>query len=205
MQSKPQLSPLATQPPARCLLFAKKNLKWLIPYPDVLGKGHSAETQHFSGEQNTDESLKYFLGASQHPTKTYIRAQKMKYLGVRLEKNALNMEKKQQASCVIGRGSLGAVPMPVSGWPGRRCPAQGARQQMALLEFIATASCLSESSHVGDVLLYGQLTLIVIVCLKHSKTTVGKKKRRKKKNPHSTWMALFPPALLVYLYSKLKI
>lgn len=27
----------------------------------------------------------------------------------------------------------------------------------------------------------------------------------KKKNPHSTWMALFPPALLVYLYSKLKI
>lgn len=71
---------------------------------------------------------------------------------------------------------------------------------MALPEFIATASCLSESSHVGDVLLYGQLTLIVIVCLKHSKTTVGKKK-----NPHSTWMALFPPALLVYLYSKLKI
>lgn len=31
-------------------------------------------------------------------------------------------------------------------------------------------------SHVGDVLLYGQLTLIVIVCLKHSKTTVGEKK-----------------------------
>jgi len=71
---------------------------------------------------------------------------------------------------------------------------------MALPEFIATASFLSESSHVGDVLLYGQLTLIVVVCLKHSKTTVGKKKI-----PHSTWMALFPPALLVYLYSKLKI
>lgn len=53
----------------------------------------------------------------------------------------------------------------------------GAHQQMALPEFIATASCLSESSHVGDVLLYGQLTLIVIVCLKHSKTTVGKKKK----------------------------
>lgn len=88
-----------------------------------------------------------------------------------------------------------------AGWPERGCPAEGAHQQMALPEFIATASCLSESTHVGDVLLYGQLTLIVIVCLKHSKTTVGKKK----KNPHSTWMALFPPALLVYLYSKLKI
>lgn len=50
-------------------------------------------------------------------------------------------------------------------------------RQMALPEFIATASCLLESSHVGDVLLYGQLTLIVIVCLKHSKTTVGKKKK----------------------------
>lgn len=32
------------------------------------------------------ESLKYLLRASQHPTETHIRARKMKYLRVRLEK-----------------------------------------------------------------------------------------------------------------------
>lgn len=79
--------------------------------------------------------------------------------------------------CSAGLCSNCGVPGPVrAGWPEPGCPAEGAHQQMALPEFIATASCLSESSHVGDVLLYGQLTLIVIVCLKHSKTTVGKKK-----------------------------
>lgn len=74
-------------------------------------------------------------------------------------------------------------------------------RQIALKGFIATPSCLSEFSHVGDVPLYGQLTLIVIVCLKHSKTTVG----GKIPTPHLDGPSPSPQALLVYLHSKLKI
>lgn len=36
-------------------------------------------------------------------------------------------------------------------------------------QFMATASCLSEFTHVVDVLLYGQLSLIVIVYLSTAK------------------------------------
>lgn len=69
---------------------------------------------------------------------------------------------------------------------------------MALPGFMAAASCLSESTHVGDVLLYGQLTLIVIVCLKHSKTTVGKRRKKKEKEKKKEIPLLsdgpFPPS-----------
>lgn len=85
----------------------------------------------------------------------------------------------QEQVSAVGAGCRGwsGCGCPASGWPSRGCPVEVVHRQMALPEFIATASCLLESSHVGDVLLYGQLTLIVIVCLKHSKTTVGKKKK----------------------------
>lgn len=120
-------------------------------------------------------------------------------------KNALNMEKKTTSILcyrpwVSGSGARARVGVAGAKVPGAGCaPADGTPGIYCYSKLpLGEQSCrrcpiiwaVDFNSHC---------------VLKAQQNNSGKKKRRKKKNPHSTWMALFPPALLVYLYSKLKI
>lgn len=80
-------------------------------------------------------------------------------------------------------------------------PPQGCVPADSLKQFMAVASCLSEFTHVVDVLLYGQLSLIVIVYLSRAKQQC--RGRREKK----TFPYIGGPfaSLPVYLCSRLKI
>lgn len=65
-------------------------------------------------------------------------------------------------------------------------PPQGCVPADSLKQFMAIASCLSEFTHVVDVLLYGQLSLIVIVYLSRAKQQC-RGRRGKKKNFPVRW------------------